>query len=179
MAELGRPLANGGLVLEPLGQRHHAALREACAEDLAIWPIYGTSFDPAHFNGTFDALLANPARLPFAVVDDGALVGMSAYLDADPARGVVEIGSTYLRPVARGTGLNRRLKRLMLGHAFACGFRRVEFRVDVRNARSQAAVAKIGGVREGVLRAERITWTGHVRDTALFSILASEWPTAG
>ena len=59
--------------------------------------------------------------------------------------------------------------------AFACGFRRVEFRVDARNARSQAAMAKLGAVREGVLRADRITWTGHVRDTVLFSLLAAEW----
>jgi RimJ/RimL family protein N-acetyltransferase len=55
----------------------------------------------------------------------------------------------------------------------------VEFRVDARNARSQAAMAKIGGVREGVIRQDRITWTGHVRDTVLFSILADEWKASG
>jgi RimJ/RimL family protein N-acetyltransferase len=66
----------------------------------------------------------------------------------------------------------------MLSRAFGSGFRRVEFRVDARNARSQAAMAKLGAVREGVLRADRITWTGHVRDTVLFSILATEWPEA-
>jgi RimJ/RimL family protein N-acetyltransferase len=63
----------------------------------------------------------------------------------------------------------------MLARAFGCGFRRVEFRVDARNLRSQAAMAKIGAVREGLLRQDRITWTGHVRDTVLFSILADEW----
>ena len=83
---------------------------------------------------------------------------------------VLEIGSTYYVPAMRGTGFNRIVKDLMLGRAFACGFRRVEFRVDARNGRSQAAIAKIGAVREGVLRADRITWTGHVRDTVLFSI---------
>jgi RimJ/RimL family protein N-acetyltransferase len=67
------------------------------------------------------------------------------------------------------------LKRLMLGHAFAAGIRRVEFRIDERNQRSQAAVAKLGAIKEGVLRAERITWTGHVRDTGLWSLLAGEW----
>jgi RimJ/RimL family protein N-acetyltransferase len=93
---------------------------------------------------------------------------------------VLEIGNTYYVPAVRGTGLNRRVKDLMLKRAFACGFRRVEFRVDSRNGRSQAAMAKLGAVREGVVRAERITWTGHVRDTVLFSILAGEWPsTAG
>ena len=60
---------------------------------------------------------------------------------------------------------------MMLKRAFDCGIRRVEFRVDSRNARSQAAMKKLGAVREGVLRADRITWTGHVRDTVLFAIL--------
>jgi RimJ/RimL family protein N-acetyltransferase len=78
----------------------------------------------------------------------------------------------------RGTGFNRRIKDLMLNRAYRCGFRRIEFRVDARNTRSQAALAKLGAVREGVLRADRITWTGHVRDTVLFSVLAHEWPEA-
>lgn len=64
----------------------------------------------------------------------------------------------------------------MIRRAVACGFRRIEFRVDSRNARSQAAMAKLGAVREGVLRADRVTWNGHVRDTVLFSILKDEWP---
>jgi RimJ/RimL family protein N-acetyltransferase len=66
---------------------------------------------------------------------------------------------------------------MMLKRAFGCGFRRVEFRVDSRNGRSQAAMSKLGATREGVLRADRITWNGHVRDTVLFSILKEEWPT--
>jgi RimJ/RimL family protein N-acetyltransferase len=65
---------------------------------------------------------------------------------------------------------------MMLARAFDCGIRRVEFRVDRRNARSQAAMKKLGAVREGVIRADRITWTGHVRDTVLFAILKGEWP---
>ena len=64
---------------------------------------------------------------------------------------------------------------MMLARAFDAGIRRVEFRVDARNARSQAAMAKYGAVREGVIRADRITWTGHIRDTVLFSILRDEW----
>ena len=79
-------------------------------------------------------------------------------------------------PTPAGTGLNRRVKDMMLSRAFDCGIRRVEFRVDNRNARSQAAVKKLGAVREGLLRADRITWTGHVRDTMLFAILKDEWP---
>ena len=78
---------------------------------------------------------------------------MSCYLGIDAERGALEIGNTYYVPKLRGTGFNRRVKDLMLARAFGCGFRRVEFRVDSRNGRSQAAMAKIGGVREGVLRA--------------------------
>ena len=107
-----------------------------------------------------------------------ALAGMSSFLGLDEPRQTVEIGGTYYRPHLRGTGLNARVKDMMLRRAFAAGIRRVEFRVDARNQRSQAAMAKVGATREGVLRADRITWTGHVRDTVLFSILKDEWPGA-
>jgi RimJ/RimL family protein N-acetyltransferase len=170
----------GDLRLEPLAETHRAALKAACALDLAIWPIYAISYDPEHFDDSFERLLARPATQAFAIFVDDELVGMSAYLGIEPERGVLEIGNTYYVPRLRGTGLNRRVKDLMLRRAFGCGIRRVEFRVDARNGRSQAAMAKLGAVREGVIRAERITWTGHVRDTILFSILAGEWEgTAG
>ena len=113
----------------------------------------------------------------FAILSGGRLVGISCYINVDEQRGALEIGNTYYVPAMRGTGLNRVVKDLMIGRAIACGFRRIEFKVDSRNARSQAAMAKLGAVREGVIRADRVTWTGHVRDTVLFSILASEWPS--
>jgi RimJ/RimL family protein N-acetyltransferase len=100
---------------------------------------------------------------------------MSCYIAVEAPRGVLEIGNTYYVPDMRGSGLNHIVKDLMIGRAIECGFRRIEFRVDSRNARSQRAMAKLGAVREGVIRAERVTWTGHVRDTVLFSILAGEW----
>ena len=78
-------------------------------------------------------------------------------------------------PAARGTGLNGRIKPLLIGRALDCGFTRIEFCIDQRNVRSQKAVEKLGAVREGVLRKQRITWTGHVRDTVIYSILADEW----
>ena len=101
---------------------------------------------------------------------------MTAFLRHMPALQTLEIGNSYIIPFLRGSGFNARVKRLLLDRAFACGIRRVEFRVDDRNARSKAAVLKLGAKLDGVIRAERITWTGHVRDTALFSILAEEWP---
>jgi RimJ/RimL family protein N-acetyltransferase len=153
-------------------------LKAACAEDPDIWAIYALSYDPEHFDESFGKLLARPNGQAFAILSDGALAGMSAYIGIEPERGVLEIGNTYYLPALRGTGFNRRVKNLMIGRAIDCGIRRIEFRVDSRNLRSQAAMAKLGAVREGVIRAERITWTGHVRDTVLFSILADEWKRA-
>ena len=173
--DLGALLGEGDLRLEPLAEQHRADLKAACAEDLAIWPLYGTSWDPDHFDAQFDAHLARENSYPFAVLKDKMLVGMTAFLGHTPARQTVEIGSTYYVPGVRGTGFNARVKKLLLDRAFACGIRRVEFRVDNRNERSKAAVRKLGANQDGLIRAERITWTGHVRDTALFSILAEEW----
>jgi RimJ/RimL family protein N-acetyltransferase len=172
---LADPMHDGELRLEPLAEQHRAALKAACAEDGEVWTIYATSYDPDHFDAAFDLIRSRDSWRCFAALVAGRVAGMSCYIGIEPERGVLEIGNTYYIPAMRGTGLNERVKKLMLDRAFGCGFRRVEFRVDSRNARSQAAMAKIGAVREGVIRAERITWTGHVRDTVLFSILADEW----
>ena len=168
-------LADGDLRLVKLTEGHRETLRAACAADADIWTIYSSSFGPDHFDNSFDALVGGAGRMAYAILDGDALVGMTAWLRPDMSAQTVEIGNSYIHPAARGTGFNGRLKRLMLDHAFAVGIRRIEFRIDERNARSQAAVAKLGAVKEGVLRSERITWTGHVRSTGLFSLLADEW----
>jgi RimJ/RimL family protein N-acetyltransferase len=169
-------LANDGVGLEKLEERHREALRRACAADGAIWEIYSSSFAPDRFDAAFSGLIQHADRMPYAIVVDGAVVGMTAWLRPDWSAQTVEIGNSYLCPDVRGSGLNGKVKQLMLNHAFGtAGIRRVEFRIDERNARSQAAVLKLGAAKEGVLRAERVTWTGHVRDTGLFSILAGEW----
>jgi RimJ/RimL family protein N-acetyltransferase len=160
----------------PFTEEHRAGLKAACAEEREIWAIYSTPFDPDHFNASIDALSQAPVNRTFVLFDGDELAGMSSFIGIDEPRGVLEIGGTYYRPHLRGTGFNRRVKDMMLARAFECGFRRVEFRVDKRNTRSQAAMKKLGAVREGVLRADRITWTGHVRDTVLFAILKHEWP---
>jgi N-acetyltransferase len=95
---------------------------------------------------------------------------------ASANHGGVEIGATFLRPDVRASPVNPEAKILMLSHAFDSGAVRVQFKVDMRNERSQAAVAKLGAVKEGVLRRDTRTWTGHIRDTVVFSILDSEWP---
>jgi RimJ/RimL family protein N-acetyltransferase len=174
--ELEKPMTGEGCRAQLFGQKHFDALKAACAEDRAIWDIYANNFGPDGFEESIERYTSNPNNRTFVLFDGGELAGMSSYLGIDPNRRVLEIGGTYYRPKFRGTGFNRRVKDMMLKRAFDCGFRRVEFRVDRRNGRSQAAMKKLGAVREGVLRADRITWTGHVRDTVLFAILRDEWP---
>ena len=175
---LGDPMAGDGVRGEPLRETFRTALKAACAEDEDIWPIYSVSCDPDHFDATIDALLAREDAATFVLFQSDELVGMSSFLRIDERNKVLEIGFTYYRPAYRGTGINRRIKDMMIRRAIACGFNRIEFRVDQRNARSQAAMAKLGAHREGVRRADTVTWTGHVRDTVMFSILKDEWPPA-
>ncbi|MEO8456165.1 MAG: GNAT family protein [Sphingomicrobium sp.] len=172
---LAEPMTGDGCRAELFAERHRDALRDACAEDPEIWKIYANNFGPDGFDASIDAYTSNSRNRTFVLFDGDELAGMSSYLGIDDGRQVLEIGGTYYRPKFRGTGFNRRVKDMMLRRAFNCGIRRVEFRVDRRNARSQAAMKKLGAVREGVLRADRITWTGHVRDTVLFAILRDEY----
>ena len=180
MSELGidalaAPMSGEGCRAELFAEQHRDALKAACAEDGEIWEIYATNFGPDGFDGAIDLYRSSSRNRTFVLFDGDELAGMSSYLRIDRGRQVLEIGGTYYRPKFRGTGFNRRVKDMMLKRAFDCGIRRVEFRVDRRNARSQAAMKKLGAVREGVLRADRITWTGHVRDTVLFAILRDEY----
>jgi RimJ/RimL family protein N-acetyltransferase len=166
---------------ELFAEQHREALKAACAEDGEIWRIFANNFGPDGFDASIAGYLAHPNNRTFVLfarnaAGDDELAGMSSYLRIDEGRQTLEIGGTYYRPHLRGTGFNRQVKDMMLRRAFGCGIRRVEFCVDLRNARSQAAMKKLGAVREGVLRAHIVTWTGHVRDTVLFSILKEEWP---
>ncbi len=173
---LSDPMTGDDCRAELFDERHREGLQAACAEDPDIWAIYANNFGPDGFDEAIDLYRSTRRNLTFVLFERGELAGMSSFLGIDPSRQTLEIGGTYYRTHLRGTGFNRRVKDMMLQRAFDCGIRRVEFRVDARNARSQAAMKKLSAVREGVLRADRITWTGHVRDTVLFSILKDEWP---
>ncbi len=173
---LSVPMTGDGCRAEPFGEQHRDALRAACEEDLDIWQIYSLNFGPPDFDRMIDMFSGMPNNRTFVLYEGDEFAGMSSFITIDKNRQSLEIGATYYRPHLRGSGFNRRVKEMMLKRAFDSGIRRVEFRVDVRNERSQAAMKKLGAVREGVLRADRITWNGHVRDTALFSILKEEWP---
>jgi RimJ/RimL family protein N-acetyltransferase len=172
---LSAPMTGDGCGAELFDEQWREPLKAACAEDEEIWQIYANNFGPDGFDDSIALYRSTSRNRTFVLFEGDELAGMSSYLGIDTHRGVLEIGGTYYRPKFRGTGFNRRVKDMMLRRAFDCGFRRVEFRVDERNKRSQAAMAKLGATREGVLRADRITWTGHVRDTVLFSILNEEW----
>ena len=175
---LAAPMIGEGVRAEPFREPFRRALGEACAEDSEIWTIYANNFGPEGFDGSLDSYLAKPDAHTFVLFQGEETVGMSSYLNIDDGRRVLEIGGTYYRPKFRGTGINRRIKDMMMGRAFDCGFLRIEFRVDARNARSQAAMTRLGAAREGVMRSDRTTWTGHRRDTVLFSILKAEWTPA-
>lgn len=172
---LSEPMSGDGCSAEPFSQKYRQLLKAACAEDDEIWPIYANNFGPDGFDDSIDRYVSNSNNRVFVLFEADELAGMSSFLGIDPNRQVLEIGGTYYRPRLRGSGFNSRVKDMMLRRAFDCGIRRVEFRVDRRNARSQAAMKKLGAVREGVLRSDRITWTGHARDTVLFSILKDEY----
>lgn len=173
--ELYVPLARGRVRLEPIAEAHREPLRAACARDGEIWEIYSTSMIGEHFDPQFDGKLAGSGpQSAYAVLDGDALVGCTSWYAVEPGNHALAIGYTYLAPEVRGGPFNLALKGLMIGHAWGIGFNRIHFDVDVRNTRSCAAVLKLGCTQEGVLRRNKTTWTGHVRDTAIFSLLPGE-----
>jgi RimJ/RimL family protein N-acetyltransferase len=174
-------LEGRGIRLEPFTLELKEEVRAAVDCDLETWSMMPINPMSAGFESYWKVACGAPIdeRMSYAIrrLADKRVVGMSSYYTALVDQGGVEIGTTFLHPDVRGGVVNPESKLLMLGHAFNSGAVRVQFRVDTRNHRSQAAVAKLGAVREGVLRRDRLTWTGYVRDTVYFSILDDEWPT--
>jgi RimJ/RimL family protein N-acetyltransferase len=164
--------------LEPFADTHIEGLRQACAQDDAIWDIYPVSLDPDRFDATLADLRTRANRQIFAVLNGSEVVGMTSYIDGDDRARTVEIGGTYIAPSVRGGPFNRTMKALMIDHAFAQGFGPIGFRVDTRNTRSMRAVEKLGAVRTGTLLRNMTTWTGYVRDTAVFALTREAWSEA-
>ena len=123
-----------------------------------------------------DAVQAG-SRVAYAVrrLADDQVVGTTSFLHIDPANKGVEIGSTFLNAKARSGATNLDMKMVMLAHAFSAGAIRVEIRTDGRNLRSQAAIAKLGAVREGMLRKQKILWNGEARETVVYAIIDDDW----
>lgn len=173
-----RPLSGPVVQLEPLGEGHRDGTRQVLESDAEVWPLLPTCGVGEHFEAYWRAMTDMPGRLAYAVRSQvsGAIVGVSSFLDVEPAHRSVQIGGTFFAPACRGMAANPASKLLMLREAFDAGALRVHFAIDALNAPSQAAVLKLGATREGLLRRHRITWTGRERDTVVFSILADEWP---
>lgn len=174
-------LSNVFIRLEPLRAEHLdplAAIVRRAPEAFRFWPgLAPGDWFPDWFGQMAGEQDRGRAQL-YAVIPGGGshVLGMSGFLNIDPANRSVEIGSTFYAPEVQGTAVNPAAKRLLLAHAFDSGAGRVSFQVDARNERSQKAVARLGAVREGVLRAHRVLPSGHVRDTVVFSVLEAEWP---
>lgn len=115
---------------------------------------------------------------PLAGLAAGTVVGWSSYLEVFQPHARLEIGSTAYAPAVWGSVVNPETKLLLLGHAFDdLGFGRVQLKTDVRNVRSQDAIARLGAVREGILRRYQRRLDGSVRDTVVYSVTDEEWPT--
>jgi RimJ/RimL family protein N-acetyltransferase len=173
-------LEDSFLRLEPMAEDRREDLRIACDADPETWErLYPFAMHGPHFDPMWTKLRGDQAAgrtQAYAVMAQGRCQGMTCHLTPDAINGTVEIGGTYYAPALRGGAVNPAAKRLMFAHAFASGARRVQFKVDAINARSRAAVLKLGAVQEGILRQDRLCWTGRIRDTVIFSVLADEWP---
>lgn len=185
------PVLDGPLVrLEPLTRRHATDLAEAAEEDRGS---YEFTWVPraAEVAGYIDAQLerAEAGKLaPYAQVlaASGRAVGATAYWDPRPWPGTdrlfaVEVGFTWLGASAQGSGVNAAAKFLLFRHAFEnWGVARVDLKTDARNARCRAALTSVGAHFEGVLRNWSRSWApgedDKLRDSAMFSITAEEWP---
>jgi RimJ/RimL family protein N-acetyltransferase len=167
--------------LQPLSTQHHDALCEA-TRDGELWRLWYTAVpSPEGMAAEIQrrlGLQAAGSMLPFTVLDtQGRVVGMTTYMNIDARNRRVEIGSTWTARSAQRSGLNTQCKRLLLGHAFeALDCIAVEFRTHRLNLQSRRAIERLGAQLDGVLRAHMLAGDGTVRDTAVYSITAAEWP---
>lgn len=167
------------IALEPIAPDHEAGLLAAASAPGIFTYI---PMDPDEgFVGRLAWLMAqnaSGAMMSYAIrrIADDMIVGSTSYLAIAPDHAKVEIGFTWYRPDMQATYVNPEAKYLLLDNAFARGWNRVEFKTDAKNARSRAALRKLGATEEGVLRHHMWMPQGYFRDSVYFSILASEWP---
>ena len=168
--------------LEPLRLDHANALSEA-VQDGELWKLWYTAIPtPAAMLGEVQRRLdlqASGSMLPFAVIHlpDERMAGMTTYMHIDSANRRLEIGSTWYRQSLQRTALNTECKRMLLGHAFEqLDCIAVEFRTHWHNSASRRGIERLGAKLDGVLRSHQIAANGSLRDTCVYSILASEWP---
>jgi RimJ/RimL family protein N-acetyltransferase len=164
--------------LRPLSTDHHDALCDA-TRDGELWQLWYTSVpSPEDMAAEIERRLSLSTMRPFTVFDAaGRAVGMTTYMNIDAVNKRVEIGSTWTARSAQRTALNTQCKRLLLAHAFeALGCIAVEFRTHRLNVQSRRAIERLGAQLDGILRAHSRASDGSIRDTAVYSITAAEWP---
>ncbi len=169
--------------LEPLSEAHIYPLAEAGRDpDLWTYMRYGVVDTPQKMRHLVEYLLALQLRgsdLPFAVhhLADNKPIGMTRYLEIQPANRALEVGGTWYAPAYQRTAVNTECKYLLMRHAFEdLDVLRVQIKTDLRNERSQRAIERIGAVREGVLRNHILLPDGTARSSVYYSVLAEEWP---
>ena len=175
-------LEGGGVRLEPLADEHHEALGLAAA-DGRLWEQWFISVPPPEGMRAYvaDALQGqrDGRMLPWVVRDltSGAIIGTTRYHDVVASLDRVEIGYTFYGQSHQRTHVNTTCKLLLLRHAFeTLGCKVVGLRTDNFNFRSQRAIEALGAKKDGVIRHFSLRRDGTVRDTVMYSILATEWP---
>lgn len=168
--------------LEPLGMQHLNEIYEAGNHE-SIWTYMSRVIRSVEDATEFieQALHAQRAGtdLPFAILslETGKVIGSTRFMNISARDKRVEIGFTWLTPAVWKTTVNTECKWLLLRHCFEqLKLNRVEFKTDARNLNSQRAIARIGGVKEGVFRKHMIVRDGYVRDSVYFSIVDTDWP---
>ncbi|OIQ38064.1 MAG: N-acetyltransferase [Roseobacter sp. MedPE-SWde] len=175
-------LSGQQVTLAPLSQSHAADLAEASADGNLSTLWYTMVPTPEEVPAEIDRRLALQeagSMVPFAILDAaGRAVGMTTYMNIDHINQRLEVGSTWYRKSVQRTGLNTECKLLMLRHAFDdLQAIAVEFRTHVINHQSRRAIERVGAKLDGILRAHMKMANGTLRDTAVYSIIAPEWPT--
>ncbi len=175
-------LRGSHVTLEPLTQARHDELVEA-VRDGELWKLWYTFIPPAEqIKADIDKRLKQQrdgSTVPFAVIDaaSSTAVGVTAYMNIDADNRRVEIGSTWYRKRVQRTALNTECKLLLLTHAFEkLDCIAVEFRTHFFNQQSRKAIERLGAKLDGILRNHRFSADGTLRDTCVYSIIASEWP---
>lgn len=176
----GATLTHRWVRLEPLEERHREGLVAAAESAPDIFRHMPSVAVLGGYRPFFDWLIGEHAAgrwIAFTVVSpEGRVVGSTCYLDIRPGDRGVEIGGTWYAPEVQGRRINPAAKLLLLDHAFRCGAERVALKTDALNARSRAAILKLGAVFEGIHRHHMRRADGSWRDTAWYSILREEWP---
>jgi len=169
--------------LEPMTIEHVEPLARV-GLDPELWRWIPTAVNDVEGMRTYVTIALDErtrgVSMPFVTVDQSndRVIGSTRYANIDRSNRRLEIGWTWLAPAYQRTGANTEAKLLMLTHAFeVLEAIRVEFKTDALNAKSRAAIARIGATEEGTFRSHLITQSGRVRDSVYFSIIDKEWPS--